>query len=140
MFLSTINKDLTSFLAISSDISVYRNYYTYHPDVILDMLLGVKLIKAEIAIEGYEVISKDDYNLYWLNNPNALSLGYTVSSKVKNFKSEKKGFFFLEDVLDYLDDEKRDYIKELPILKVSDTEYKLNKEGKYPYLYLYTGK
>ena len=139
MFLSTINKDLTSFLAISSDISVYRNYYTYHPDVILDMLLGVKLIKAEMPIEGYEVISKDDYNLYWLNNPNALSLGYTVSSKVKNFKSEKKGFFFLEDVLDYLDDEKRDYIKELPILKVSDTEYKLNKEGKYPYLYLYTG-
>jgi len=140
VFLTTMNGRATSFLAQTSNYSYKRNFYVYHPDMMLDTILGVSRIELRYLLEGYDLVDKYSFEgveLYLQENPYALELAYLVSPNIKNFHSTKEGFFYLEELLNAMDDKNDEYIIKLPVQKVSDTKYILKKENKYPYLYIY---
>lgn len=140
LFLSTMNGNVTSFLSSASNYSDDRNYFIYRTDMVLDMLLGIEIVELREPILDYELLKTSEINdqtFYLYKNPNALSLGYLVSPKIKNFNSKEEGFLFLQELLNVMDNNKREYFIELPIEKISDKEYMLKKDKKYPYLYLY---
>ncbi len=140
VFLTTMNGRATSFLSQTSNYSYKRNFYVYHPDMLLDTILGVNRIELRYKLVGYDLI--DQYNfenieLYLQENPYALGLAYLVSPNIKRFHSNQTGFFYLEEIFNAMDDIEEKYIIKLPVKKVSDTQYVLEKNKNYPYLYIY---
>ena len=141
IFLSTANGKPISFLAKASNYTDSRNYYYYHPDLILDMLLGIERIEDTDIVNGYQVLNEQklyDKTYYLLHNPYALSLGYTVSPKLKDFSSKEEGFFYLEELLNAMIDQNNSYVLSLPLEQMDDHHYQLTVDSTYPYLYLYT--
>ncbi len=139
-FISTMNGNVTQFLSKIGNTDEDRNYYIYHPDIVLDMLLGIKVLELQEKILDYELLEEYSVNsktLYLYNNPYALELGYLVSSNLKDFTMEEEGFFYLQDILNVMVGEKTEYFYKLPLEKLNDREYKLVKDKKYSYLYLY---
>lgn len=140
VFLSTANGNTITFLSKASNYSNERNYYWYHSDIILDMLLGIEYMEGKYPIWGYEIIDQYEIlskELYLMRNNNALSLGYLVSNNIKDYTTELEGILFLEQLLQVMEDSDTSYLIQLPISKISENEYQLIKEEKYPYLYLY---
>ncbi len=143
VFLTTASGKPISFLSKASNYSEKRNFYYYHPDMILDMLLGVEYVGNQYPIPGYElleerVLDADKEARYFLmKNPYALSIGYMVPSTLKEYTSSKEGFFFLEELLNEMTGRDEDYLLSLPIEKVDDLHYELTLNEEYPYIYLY---
>lgn len=140
VFLTTMNGRVTSFLAQASNYFYKRNFYVYHIDLMLDTLLGVSIMESRQKINGYELVSQysfEDIPLYLQKNPYALSLGYSVSSNLKDFHSDSEGFFYLEEIMNTMDESNIPYIYKLPVQKVTNKKYVLEKNEKYPYLYVY---
>ncbi len=139
-FLSTVNGKTISFFSKAADYTDNRNYYVYHVDFVLDMLLGIDTIEIRDKIYDYSLIDEyyfEDKYLYLYKNPNALNLGYLVSSEIKDFKTEEEGIFFLQELLNTMDNSNKEYFYKLPLQKINDKEYQLDKDKKYSYLYLY---
>lgn len=138
-FLSTSNGKVNEFLQRASN-QEKLNYYAYHVDLLLDTLLGINIIELSTKIDGYtlerEYPFRDDLS-YLYRNPYALSLGYLVSPKIKNFDSKETGAFFLQDVLNAMMGKEKEYLLKLPIKKISDKKYYLEKDKTYPYLYIF---
>ena len=144
-FLSTtLNKPAIFMLKAFGSKSI-QNYYFYQPDVILDMLLGVQYLSDVEKIHGYEVVKEGeistlDKTYYIEKNPNALSLGYLVSKNIKDWESDKQGFFYLEELLNQLSNEQEHYLISLPYETVNSKNYWVHDLNHYPYLYIYTDK
>lgn len=141
VFLSSLNKKIVLFLFKINGIDIgTANFFKYNfSDHVSNMLLGVDYIGEKYNIKGYKL--EDKFNeKYILRNENALSLGYTVSSKIKNFKSNKMGYEYLSELLNVMDDKKRNYFIELPLEKINANEYIVKKDKQYPYLYIVSNK
>lgn len=144
VFLTTAGGNAISFLSKASDYSDSRNFFYYHPDILLDTILGVEYIEDDSLIPSYtllqeKVIDEDTY--YVMQNKNALSLGYLVSPKLKQWDTKSTGFFYLEELLNQMIEEEEEYILSLPVQKLDDYHYELSiEDDSYPYLYLYTSE
>ncbi len=140
VFLSSMNRKPIDFLLRVHDIGAESNYTNYnYSDMMLETFLGVKYLAVSQKIIGYDLIKDykvSDQTIYILKNPYALSLGYTVSSKIKNYQSSLMGFYYLDDILKTLSDTEESYLIKLPIQKVDDKTYEIDKDKKYPYIYI----
>ncbi len=139
-FISTMNGDVTRFLSLVSNYDDSRNYYIYQPDIVLDMLLGIETLALQEKILDYKILDEytiDSKQLYLYKNPYALGLGYLVSTDIKDFTTKEEGFLYLEQLLNVMDSGQKDYFQKLPLEKINDREYRLIKDKKYSYLYLY---
>ncbi len=142
IFLSSLNNNIVAFYNKAIGIKTNTNYQIYlNYDYILDTMLGVEYILDTRKTDNYTIINtltlnNKKFNL--LKNDNALSLGYLVDDSIKNFKSSKKGYPYLNDILEEMDNTIDDYINEVKINKINDYQYQLNVSQNNSYFYLYS--
>ena len=139
VFNSTTNKKIIDFLSKIRALDNNRNLYAYGTyDLISDMLLGVEYIGETRDIKEYTVVDEkviDDLPVYTYYNPDALNMGFMVSSKIKTLESDNRGYKYLNDILMSMKDDST-YLIKLDVEKISDTKYVIHKNEQYPYIYI----
>lgn len=140
VFLSSLNHKPVDFILRANDVETNANYIYYnYSNMMLESILGVRYIGAKGKLPYYNDIK--EYTVlttpaYLEENPYALSLAYTVSPKLKDYQSDLTGFSYLEEIMQTMDDRKLPYLVEIPIKKIDDTTYVIDKKERYPYIYL----
>lgn len=139
-FLTTANKGNMKFLLNMNGIKTKRNFYYYTSlNPIFEMLTGIEYIQGRMKTNDYKVMSSIIMNgveIYTFKNNRALSLGYMVSNKLKNFSSENSGIIYQQDLLNSMLDNNVNYYVKLNNKKIDDLEYKVLIDIESPYLYI----
>lgn len=139
-FLTTANKGNMQFLLNINGIKTKRNFYSYiASNPVLEMLTGVEYIQSRMKNNDYEIVSSivmNDVDIYTYKNSRSLSLGYIVSSKLKDFYTNEIGIFYQEKLLNYMLDNNTKYFYELNSKKINDLEYEIKIDFDSPYIYV----
>ncbi len=141
VFLSSLNERPVDFLLQAEDFGTIANFFEYqNNDLALETILGVKYILYDKKVSGYNEIKSfkiKDKTAHLLENPYALPLMYSVNPQIKKFTSTKRGFKYLNEVLNAMNDDSVSYLYELPSKKIDGRHYEL-AGGDYPYVYIDT--
>ena len=139
VFLSSLNKKSINIIYNLYGIEMNANNFSYNNyNMISDMLLGIKYISDENLNPEYKLINEYnvmDEKIFFQKNDYALSLGYMVSPKIKELKFNSE-FKYFNELLNSLDDEKKDYFIRLKTKEINDKKYIIKKDKQYAQIYI----
>ena len=128
VFLTDFNKNALEFLSYLTDESL-SNTNKYKSFYLTESLLGIKIIRTDIKIPGYNVIdTKNDK--YILENPYALSLGYTIKKKITISFLKGKPLQNQEVVIQALLNNNDSYVLEVPINIIDNNKIEVKNVNK----------
>ncbi len=128
VFLTDFNKDALQFLnyiadEIESNTNIYKSFY------LTESLLGIKIIRTDKKIPGYNVIDTID-DKYILENPYALSLGYTIKKNINISLLKKNPLQNQEIVIQALLNKNDNYVLEVPINIIDNNKIEIKNVNK----------
>lgn len=139
IFLSTIQDEMANFfnnMGLGSGSTKKNTISYYTGNKIMDSLFGIKyqvLINDYSEIDGYELITEEEIQSNTIRiykNPNSLSLGFMVNSKILDVKKDLNALQYQNNILKAMIDSKVDIFENIS----------LTEEGNYYYSFENTKK